>query len=497
MSNAGIAFPIPTDFDFAAWMERPADVTPLSDMDLKSRNEDNVIAETLNRTSLKATRGYIAAPDKSGLDVGVRLMAYWLYSTADIQAMVKSVRVCDAVGPLPVYMCLMVEQARINRLEFEEDEKREREKERSDREKLRAEKEKEKATPVIGNMVMSNPVVRTPAFCAPVVIPDIYLLSIFHRIHPPINWFTDERIQFAEQYGHQLASKQIRPIDTASTEKVTVFDVAKMTAIWGNDEAHSCLSPLGWQGATLNFLDALVRLCPPPSNPPVQNFADEFRKHRDFFVKLKNFEKDYPLWYLFEREMRAEIMNSVLFNETHYATQVQIILSSFQAVRSLGGSKYRDGDMPPSKRPSEFDAPEARKVSRSTYDSHAGSSFRDQAHSFRESRNSQTPTEGARLPACLVCAGPHRVSDHPTASTSFSDGKPLFAGRKGGDLFTFKPFRGAEPKKICGSFNIGKGCQANHPPHERLHICSLCGKDHPALSRNPDCTRVALGNLLA
>ncbi|KAJ7918274.1 hypothetical protein B0H13DRAFT_1869598 [Mycena leptocephala] len=168
--------------------------------------------------------------------------------------MVKSVRVCDAVGPLPVYMCLMVEQARINRLEFEEDEKREREKERSDREKLRAEKEKEKATPVIGNMVMSNPVVRTPAFCAPVVIPDIYLLSIFHRIHPPINWFTDERIQFAEQYGHQLASKQIRPIDTASTEKVTVFDVAKMAAIWGDDEAHSCLSPLGWQGTTLNFL---------------------------------------------------------------------------------------------------------------------------------------------------------------------------------------------------------------------------------------------------
>ncbi|KAJ7913089.1 hypothetical protein B0H13DRAFT_2326726 [Mycena leptocephala] len=321
--------------------------------------------------------------------------------------MVKSVRVCDAVGPLPVYMCLMVEQARINRLEFEEDEKREREKERSDREKLRAEKEKEKATPVIGNMVMSNPVVRTPAFCAPVVIPDIYLLSIFHRIHPPINWFTDERIQFAEQYGHQLASKQIRPIDTASTEKVTVFDVAKMAAIWGDDEAHS----------------------------------------------------------------------------------------SFQAVRSLGGSKY--GDMSPSKRPSEFDAPEARKVSRSTYDSHAGSSFRDQAHSFRESRNPQTPAEGARLPACLVCAGPHRVSDHPTASTSFSDGKPLFACRKGGDLFTVKPFRGAEPKKICGSFNIGKGCQANHPPHEHLHICSLCGNDHQALSRNPDCTRVALGNLLA
>ncbi|KAJ6613615.1 hypothetical protein B0H10DRAFT_1951390 [Mycena sp. CBHHK59/15] len=293
-SNAGIPFPIPPDFPLVDWMKRPSDVAPPVDWDLKSRNEDNCTVETHNRASIRASRHYGLAPDKTGLDVGQKLLPYWLYSTADIQTMVKSTRVCDAVGPLPTYLCLMVEQARVTHLELEEGKKRDREQEHADREKLRAEKEKDKAIPVIGSMVMLNPVVCTPALSSPVVIPDIILLTIFHRLHPPINWFTDEHIQFADQYGHMLASKQIRPIATTSNpapEKVTVLDVPRMILQWGNDETHSCLSALGWQQATNNFLVALVQLCPPQSNPPVENFADEFRKHRQFFISLKDFEK--------------------------------------------------------------------------------------------------------------------------------------------------------------------------------------------------------------
>ncbi|KAJ7627677.1 hypothetical protein DFH06DRAFT_732939 [Mycena polygramma] len=163
LSNAGMPLPVPGDFDFDGWMKRPADVVPPEDMDLKARNEDNHAAEIHNRASLKATRHFRAVQDNSSMDVGRKLRAYWLYSTADLQSMVKSVRVCEAVGPLPVYLCLMVEQARVSRTEVEEDEKREREKERSDREKVRADREKDKVAPVIGTMVMSNPVVRTPA----------------------------------------------------------------------------------------------------------------------------------------------------------------------------------------------------------------------------------------------------------------------------------------------------------------------------------------------
>ncbi|KAJ7435831.1 hypothetical protein B0H11DRAFT_1185219 [Mycena galericulata] len=492
LSNAGMAFPIPLDFDFQAWMTKPADNSPPADMDLKSRNEDNTLAETHNRESLRATRVFVAAPDKTGLDVGLALMPYWLYSSADLDSMVKSTRACDAVSPIPTYLCLMVEAARVIRSELEDEEKRDREKERSEREKLRAEKEKDKATTIIGNMVMSAPVVRTPAFSAPVIIPEIVLLTIFHRLHPPINWFTDDHLQFADQRGHQLAAKQIRPqaLATSAPEKtITVLDITKMVALWGSDENHTCLSVFGWQQATLNFLAALVKLCPPPSNPPVQNFADEFRKHREFFLKLKHFERDYPIWYSFERETREQIMDSILFNETHYATQIQIILSSHQAVLALGKSNMTS----PSKRLGDFDSLDSRKVSKSSYEMQAGNSFRNQSDSFRDSRNNP---QGIRAPACFLCAGPHRVTEHPSSSTTFSDGKPLFACRQGGDIATAKPFRGAESKKICGSFNIGKGCQANHAHNERLHVCSFCGKDHPALSRHADCTRVVLGNLL-
>ncbi|KAJ7429861.1 hypothetical protein B0H11DRAFT_1944098 [Mycena galericulata] len=295
LSNAGIPFPLPLDYDYEGRMEQPPDIIPPAKMDLKTRNEDNTLAETHNRASTRATRIYMAATDKTGLDVGLNLSAYWLYSTSDIESMVKSTRICDAVGPIPTYLCLMIENARFQRAEADDAEKRNRENQRADREKLRAEKEKDKATPVLGSMVMSNPVVRTPALCEPVIVPEIVLLTIFHRLHPPINWFTDDRLQFAEQHA---------------PEKVTVLDIAKMIVMWGNDENHTCLSALDWQQATLNFLAALVQLCPPPSNPPVKNFAEEFKNHRGFFMKLKNFERDYPIWYPFEREMRGQILNS-------------------------------------------------------------------------------------------------------------------------------------------------------------------------------------------
>ncbi|KAJ7430622.1 hypothetical protein FB451DRAFT_471045 [Mycena latifolia] len=501
LSNAGMPLPIPPDFDFDGWMKKPADVIPPADMDLKARNEDNSRAETHNRISLRLTRIYMGAPDKTGLDVGHKLAAYWLYSTGDIQAMVKSTRICDAVGPLPVYLCLMVEQERVNREEAAETEKRDREKERADREKLRAEKEREKAAPILGSMVMLNPVFRTPAMRAPVIIPEIYLLTINHRLHPPLTWFTDERLQYAEHYGHQLHMKKYQPLpppgsSSAAPDKVMVLDVAKMNTLWGDDEFHSCLSPLGWLQATLNFLAALILLSPAAVDSPGNNFALEFRKHRDFFMNMKNFERDYPLWYPFEREMRQQVMNKVLFDETYYATQVQIILSAFLAVQSMSNPSSLLRIDSPSKRAGDFASPEARKVSKSSYEAQAGNSFRDQSDSFRDSRQARAPEGSNRAPACFICAGSHRLTDHPQGSTTFSDGKPHFACRKGGDIVTTKPFRGPEPRKICGSFNVGKGCQSNHLPHERMHVCTLCGKDHPSLSRHPDCSRVALGNLL-
>ncbi|KAJ7700118.1 hypothetical protein B0H17DRAFT_1129096 [Mycena rosella] len=493
LSNAGMAFPIPPDFDFNAWMTKPADIVPSDALDLKARNEDNIVVEIHNRLSIRNTRYYMFALDKTDMDVGLPLIGFWLYSERDLTSMTRSTRFCDSVGPLPTYLCQLVEGARDNLADAEAQERLTRERERSEREKLKSEKEKERAAPVIGSMVMSNPVVRTAMLRMPVIIPDIYLNSIFHRLHPPINWFTDEHIQFAEQHGQGLHPKQIRPIATAANanpKEVTVFDTAKMIKLWGNDETHECLSPLDWQQATLNFLAALISLCPPPSNPPVNNFADEFRLHREFFMNLKNFEKDYRLWYPFEREMRQDLMSGrVLFSEAHYAMQVQIILSAFQAVQYSPALSRNDTS---SKRPADFASPEVRKVQRTSYDAHAGSSFRDQRQSFRD----RDPQEPSRGPSCFICAGPHRVADHDPKSTKFSDGQPLFSCRRNGDLFTVKPFRGPEPRRLCGSFNVGRGCQATHSPQERLHVCSLCGKDHAALSRDPDCVRVAGGQHL-
>ncbi|KAJ6448483.1 hypothetical protein C8R45DRAFT_1115253 [Mycena sanguinolenta] len=502
LSNLGIPFPIPADHDFAPWMKKPNDVVPPDGMDLKSRNEDNSAMEIHNRESLRATRYFISVVDKTGLDVGLALLPYWLYSAADIELMVKSTRICDAVGPLPTYLCLLIETSRFRRAEADEDEKRDREKERADREKFRAEKEKAKSTPVIGNMLMTAPVVRTPGLRAPVVVPQTILLTVFHRLNPPLNWFTDDRLRFADKCGHELGTKGFTPLATLlnpAPVKVTVLDMAKMIVMWDTDESHSCLSALSWIEATLNFQATLDELSPLPSDPPFHTFAGEFRKHRTFFLKLLNFERDYPLWYQFEREMRQQVLDSILVDETYYAMHVQIILSSHLAVQSsLGMSTSRSPGSSPLKRSGDFESTErtGSKVLKSTYESQAHGSFQEQGDSFRDSQNMRPPEGSNRASSCFLCAGPHRVADHPSDSTTFSDGKPLFTCRMGTDLLTAKPFQGLGPKKICGSFNVGRGCQGNHNPLEFLHVCSLCGKDHPALSRDPDCTRVSLGVLL-
>lgn len=97
-------------------------------------------------------------------------------------------------------------------------------------------------------------------------------------------------------------------------------------------------------------------------------------------------------------------------------------------------------------------------------------------------------------PACLLCGRDHRYRDHPSSSTSFEDGKPLFCRFTDAALWTVKPFKGPSPKRICTVWNISKSCDGQHAA-DCVHFCSLCGGDHTALERNARCSRVTDGQI--
>ncbi|KAJ6619159.1 hypothetical protein B0H10DRAFT_2189150 [Mycena sp. CBHHK59/15] len=77
--------------------------------------------------------------------------------------------------------------------------------------------------------------------------------------------------------------------------------IPKLSVDWGTDLKPSCLSPLKWQQALLNYDSALDILSGPAQACQV-SFGGEFKKHRDFVIGLPYFEDTYPDWYPFERE---------------------------------------------------------------------------------------------------------------------------------------------------------------------------------------------------
>ncbi|KAF5368688.1 hypothetical protein D9615_010307 [Tricholomella constricta] len=193
-------------------------------------------------------------------------------------------------------------------------------------------------TKLLGSMQLVDPVKRVPAQRDRISIPTTYLLCIKNKLCPPLNFFTNEHIDAVNYAPQEIHFKLLRPwADEDTTEKVQLLDMPKMISLWGSDDASTCLSPFRFVEATGNLLAALELLCDPspsvsatmgsvtPSSavaPSVPSYASEYKKRRDFFLQLDNFEATYADWYPFELKARRDILKGVLFDWDAYASEV-------------------------------------------------------------------------------------------------------------------------------------------------------------------------------
>lgn len=340
------------------------------------------------------------------------------------------------------------------------------------------EKEKGKGKPVLGSLVLDKPIVRVAGERPKVVIPQIMLNSILHKLYPPLHWFSDERLDFIQHRSHELDTKVHKPEATAQNsnpDKIVVFDMAKMTKRdeWGTDEHHSCLTPLAWQETISNLEAALVLLSESPSESKQAsryNYAEQMGLHRLFFVKYGRFEQNYARWYDFERRARHEILQGVIFDRNYYVAEVDGLLRAAEAAHYPGSRLLALGASTLGKRGSDSDlrgSPKAAKTIASDSPSGWDASV---------SHEARTPT------VCVCCAGPHTLNHHPSGATTFTDGKPCFSHVQNGVLFVMRSLNTPAPQKVCVSFNLAGGCHHQHDG-ALLHICSFCGKTHGALSR--------------
>lgn len=421
LPNAGVPGPIPDDFDFDGRVVLPDGIGHFQ-LPLTVRVHENAVTESFNDASILQTIRVknTPVPRPRDLDIGPPLKPIYLYTKDEIQDLIDSETLCSLLSPLPPSLLRDIIATRgQNKKQAEVEHQALKGKDREADDSIRAK--------LLESMEMANPVKRSLGESRNVVIPTIYLLNVRNRFPLPLHFFTNYHIDLVNNFPQIIHTKVLRSFnsDDKTTDKVLLLDIAKMIQAWGNDDTHSCLTPMRFIEASKNLWEALNLLSKKPSeiNPtdgPTSsstNHAIEYGKHLNFFQQIENFEDTYPLWYKFEREARLDIlMANVVFNWSKYAFRVDVILQSHHAL------------MEDRKRMSKT------KVPRTSYLS--------DATSFRSNSKSNPLLFRDTAPACLLCGKTHWFTEHPANSTSFDDGKPLYARLIGNQLVTAKNPRG-------------------------------------------------------
>jgi hypothetical protein len=437
IGNAGVPIPIPDNFDFAAWLIAPAS-RPHDGIALRIRNRENVTIEEHNDDSkFKTIR---CRDDRSNHpDVGLRLLPFYDYLTSEWSMMAKSEEFAKSVGPIPIYVRIGLDKI----------------------------KEKEKTKGLEGSMVIKKPIIRNPGQRSKIAVPRVVCQSMACGIKLPLHFFLDCNLEKANYNIADLYTKLLTPeatSDNPNPHKVLVFDMTKMVDEWGDDDTSSRFTALKWLQASANLLRTLETM----SEAAVVNkptYHSEYKKHHGFFTNVRDFEDSFHDIYYFEVEARRELLNGTIFDLDHYARRVDSILDAKRAaVVMLGSKRPNSGDI-------DSRAAKGRRIS----DKPIGST--------------SSPRNSSDNHACLICGGAHTMRQHPASSTSFHDGKPFFSSFRETGLVSAK---GGKP--ICIAFNLSWGCTGTkHGAEDRLHLCSLCGGKHGALSRSNECGRVTDG----
>ncbi|KAJ7714996.1 hypothetical protein B0H16DRAFT_1742327 [Mycena metata] len=219
-------------------------ITFVSEKLRKKHNE----AEVANSASKQLTRLYEDAVNdgetpESTVDIGKRLRASYKYTEAEIELMVTSPERCTTtLAPIPnsVLDIILAERA-----------------------KRAAAKKEDGKSELAGSLVMAEVKKIDVLSRPPVCIPDVFLVALKNKLHPPLFWFTDARLQFATERVSELPMKKNTTLPHASEK--SILDVPRLIKEWRSDENPGDASPLVWMQVFRNFLKVLNILCPAPT----------------------------------------------------------------------------------------------------------------------------------------------------------------------------------------------------------------------------------------
>ena len=214
VGNAGLTLPIPDHFDFDVWMHLPKSQAS-NGISLRIRNRENCVIERHNKESRFQT--VLCRQDRANHpDVGLPLKGFYDYLKTEWTAIARSDDLLKQVGPIPAFVQVGVDKI----------------------------KESDKLKGVVGSMVMHNPITRSPGQQPEVAIPKVVCQTLACGIKLPLHYFFDSNLEKAGFNIADLHTKMLAPeasADNPSPHKVLIFDMAKMSEIWGDNSSLSVL----------------------------------------------------------------------------------------------------------------------------------------------------------------------------------------------------------------------------------------------------------------
>ncbi|KAJ6598787.1 hypothetical protein B0H10DRAFT_1959184 [Mycena sp. CBHHK59/15] len=282
-----------------------------------------------------------ASPTGVGnLDVGAALEPFLTYTGHEKALLIGSKEVVDATSPLPVFMVLWIAGEHLKVVTADATDKAKCEKDRAEKEA-----EKTKAScPIFGTQLMQNLHPILAVVSGPVPIPDIFHVTLHHKIYFPLHWWGNKILRQATSFPRTIPVETITAVQTSVLvvlPTVCMVNMGKALKDLGDEDLHS-LTPGLWRQASINQLVSFQRLCPPivPGDPSSLSHmhASEYEKHILFFVNLDCFEdlQLLPVWYLVEHKLWYEIYKDGFFNARLYESHIEITISMYEQTRTLG-----------------------------------------------------------------------------------------------------------------------------------------------------------------
>ncbi len=281
-------------------------------------------------------------------------------------------------------------------------------------------------------------------------VPDIHdiVYETDRHVPIPLGFFRAKSLRHISLHSSTLDTIKTNNLD--GTTKKVILDVHKLGDTLGPD----ILPTLGeHEEAAEHHLRFQSSKDAAGDDGPYTTF---WHDHHTFFFRQMDKVEYYEAWAPVEAKRRHDFCaeGKMLFDPAAYQFDYQQAKNTFD-LRKEFEKKFEDqhSRLPESCPPQQCDR---RGGGRGSQPFQAGS------------RRAATPS------TCLGCGERgHGISDH-------YEGGP-HASKKG--LFcTFinqSPCHPRNQKPICLAFNFNRGHNCSHPPDERLHICTLCGGEHP------------------